>query len=56
MIYFEVDVALGFVMRQESDIPSIVDNYDARLFRTDGKIVEASYVLEDGTVEWKQAD
>jgi hypothetical protein len=42
-IYFEVDVDLGTKLVPDAKLEDYMDYYDARLFRTNGKRVQASF-------------
>jgi hypothetical protein len=54
MIYFFVDCDFAAQLISESELDDFVCDYDARVFRTDGQIVEASFFDEHGSWTWQQ--
>lgn len=56
MIYFMVDVEFGFHPVKEEDVKDYVGFYDGRVFRTDGKKIEAMTFSDDDTFKWVEKD
>lgn len=54
-ILFQVDVDMGIRLVPDATLEDYIGFYDGRLFRTNGVVVQASYVNEDETVEWRDA-
>lgn len=53
MIYFIVDCDLDMKTIDEKDLKEWISDWDSRIFRTDGKIVEGSWYESEGVVSWK---
>jgi hypothetical protein len=54
-IYFQVDVDMGIRLVPDAKIEDYIGYYDGRLFRTNGVVVQASYINSDDSTEWKEA-